>query len=84
MTRMENDEAKFKRYLLGELYWELEQHPHISSPFSTVERESVEVLAFRGYDDLRVRVSGVTYDAHLSWKKTAPPVITRVENTNAA
>jgi hypothetical protein len=79
---MENDEVRFKRYLLGELYWELEQHPHMSSPFATVGRESVEVLTFRGYDDLRVRVCDAVYDVHLSWEKAAPPVITRVEDTN--
>ena len=81
---MDNEDTKFKRYLLGELYWELEQHAHLSSPFAGVSRESVEVLTFHGYDDLRVRVAGVTYDIHLSWKKAAPPVIARVEDTNAA
>lgn len=73
-----DDDAKFKRYLVGELYWELEQHPHIHSPLATVPRESVEVLAFQGYDDLRIRVSGAIYDVHLSWKKLEPPTITRL------
>lgn len=80
ITRMDSEETKFKRYLLGELYWELEQHTHLSSPFAGVDRESVEVLTFQGYDDLRVQVASVVYDVHLSWKKAAPPVITRVED----
>jgi hypothetical protein len=81
---MQIEETKVKRYLLGELYWELEQHTHLSSPFTGVDRESVEVLTFGGYDDLRVRVAGVVYDVHLSWNPVAPPVITRVEDTHAA
>jgi hypothetical protein len=81
---MNDEDAKFKRYLLGELYWELEQHAAMSSPFTGVERDAVEVLAFRGYHDLRARVAGVIYDVHLSWKKAEPPVITRLEDTSAA
>ena len=76
---METDELKFKCYLIGELYWELEQHPDVSSPFTKVERESVEVLVFQGYDSLRVRVYDVVYDVQLSWKKAAPPLIKRVK-----
>ena len=60
------EDAKFKRYLIGELYWELEQHAQMSSPFAGVGRDSVEVLNFRGYDDLRVRVANGIYDIHLS------------------
>ena len=76
------DDVKFKRYLLGEMYWELEQHGQMSSPFSNGDRESVEVLTFQGYNDLQVRVGGVVYDVHLTWQKTEPPVIKLAEDKN--
>ena len=71
---------RFKKYLLGELYWELEQHPELPSPFKGIGMESVEVLAFQGYDYLRVQVSGVVYVIRLSWKKLVPPFIKREED----
>ena len=80
---MEIDETRFKRYLLGELCWELEQHPQLSFPFAIPKRELVEVLTFQGYDDLRVRIDDVVYEVHLSWQKSVPPVIIPVANPSA-
>lgn len=76
----EADETKFKRYLLGELFWELEQHGPRPSSFAGVQPDSVEVLSFRGYHDLRVRVGGAVFDVHLSWRKDVPPEIREVED----
>ena len=73
-----DDNTNFKRYLVRELFWELEQHPPVSSEFAGVAQESVEVLMYRGYDDLRIRIGGTVYDVHLSWKKAEPPAIKRL------
>jgi hypothetical protein len=73
-----NDDEKYKRYLVGEMFWELEQHTPIPAEFVGVSRESVEVLMFRGYDDLRIRISGRVYDVRLSWAKANPPTFKRL------
>jgi hypothetical protein len=72
-------EAEFKRYLVDELFWELDQHEPRPANFSSDKRELVEVLSFHKYDDLRVRIAGVVYDIHLSWRKDLPPTIQRVD-----
>ena len=77
---MENEDTKFKRYLVGEFFWELAQYDPLPAGFVGVQPESVEVLSFHGYDDLRVRVADALYDIHLSWKKAEPPVIQKIEN----
>ena len=77
MNSSDPQDSKFKHYLVGELYWKLEQHPHISSPFAGIQRESVEVLSYRGYESLRVRVGDAVYEIQLSWKKAKPPVTTK-------
>jgi hypothetical protein len=73
-----DDDVKFKRYLVGEMLWELAQHEPVPSMFAGVSRESVEVLIYCGYDDLRVRIKGAVFDVHLSWKKAVPPTIKRL------
>ena len=73
-----NDDVKYKRYLLGEFFWELEQHQPIPPMFAGVSRESVEVLMFRGYYDMRIRIAGAVYDIRLSWSKAVPPTVKRL------
>lgn len=73
-----NDDVKFKQYLLGELFWELEQHEPFPADFVGVDRDSIEVLMYRGHDDLRIRIAGKVYDVHLTWKKVVPPTIRRL------
>jgi hypothetical protein len=80
---MESEDAKFKSYLLREFFWELAQQEELPSSFVGVQQESVEVLTFSGYDDLRVRVADVVYDIHLSWRKDLPPDIQRVDHVAA-
>ena len=77
------EEAKFKSYLLREFFWELAQHETVPASFVGVQQESVEVLTFAGYDDLRVRVAEVVYNIHLSWRKDVPPIIQRVDHVAA-
>jgi hypothetical protein len=72
---MENDEAKFKGYLLGEFFWELAQHEPLPPEFVGISQDAVEVLTFEGYDDMRIRVAGRVYDIHLSWRKDVAPGI---------
>ncbi len=72
---MENDEAKFKRYLVREFFWELAQHEPVPAAFAGLSQEAVEVIAFTGYDDMRVRVADKLFDVHLSWRKDVAPVI---------
>jgi len=71
--------ASFKQYLLREFYWELEQHDPVPVEFAGVPQEAVEVLGFKGYDDMRVRVANVVYDIHLSWRKDVPPTIQKIQ-----
>ena len=77
------EEAKFKRYLIGELFWELDQHESRLDDFASGNRELAEVLSFHGYDDLRVRIADTFYDIHLSWRKDVPPTIQRVDHVAA-
>jgi hypothetical protein len=77
------EEAKLKRYLLGELFWELDQHESRPVDFASGKQELVEVLSFRGYDDFRVRIADAIYDIHLSWRKDVPPDIRRVDHVAA-
>ncbi len=72
---IEKDEAKFKRYLVREFLWELAQHEPIPTAVAGFSQESVEVMAFKGYDDMRVRVAGKLYDVRLSWRKDVAPLI---------
>jgi hypothetical protein len=72
---MENDEAKFKRYLLREFFWELAQHEPVPTVFAGLSEEAVEIMAFEGCDDMRVRVADKLYDVRLSWRKDVAPAI---------
>ena len=73
-------DLKFKLYLLRELEWELKQHPHLLSPFTNVPREEVEVLSYRGYDTMLVRVGDATYEVQLSWRLSEAPTISRAKD----
>ncbi len=77
---MEDQDAKFKRYLVGEFFWELEQHPGLAPQFNGAPRDAIEVLSFHGYHDMRIRFLDVVYDIHLSWQKVVPPSIQRIED----
>jgi hypothetical protein len=77
---METEDTKFKRYLVREFFWELEQHQPLPSSFAGVQQDAVEVLTFHGYHDMRVRVADAIFDVHLSWQKDVPPDIQKVEN----
>lgn len=81
---MENEEINFKRYLVREFFWELAQHEPLPAGFVAVQQESVEVLSYCGYDELRIRVGDALYDVHLSWKKAVPPVVQKLEDDAAA
>ena len=72
---MEKHEAKFKRYLLREFFWELAQHEPAPCAFAGLSQDAVEVVSFEGYDDMCVRVAGKVYDVHLSWRKDVAPGI---------
>jgi divalent metal cation (Fe/Co/Zn/Cd) transporter len=75
LAAMTSDEAKFKRYLLDELFWELAQHRPSPAELEGVPQEAIEVLTFKGYHDVRIRVAGKAYDVHLTWRKDTPPSI---------
>ena len=80
---MDEQDTKFARYLVREFFWELSQHEPLPSEFAGLLPESVEVLSFQGYDDLRVRVAAGVFDIRLTWKKTDAPVFQRVEHATA-
>jgi hypothetical protein len=75
---MKEDVMRFKRYLVGELFWELEQHPPVAEGFAGIRPTEVEVVTFRGYHELRVRIQGQVFDVNLSWQKDVPPRVQRV------
>lgn len=76
---MTSNENYFKQYLLREFFWELSQHDPLPEGFIGVQPEIVQVLEFRGYDDLRVRVADAVYDIRLTWRKDLAPSIKRSE-----
>ena len=78
------EETKFKHYLVGELFWELDQHESRPEDFASGKQGFVEVLSFQGYDNLRVRIADTVYDIHLSWRKDVPPIIQRVDHVAAS
>ncbi len=76
---MSEDEEKFKRYLVGELLWELSEHPSSVSPFDSLKEDSIEVVTFEGYANMRIKVASRDYDVRLSWRKDTAPTMTPVE-----
>jgi hypothetical protein len=73
------DAQRFGRYLVGELFWELEQHPKVGEALRHAGAESVEVLSFTGYTELRVRCGSQEYQVRLSWRKDTPPRIVSID-----
>ncbi len=78
----EIDETKFKNYLLREFFWELAQHQPLPEFFAKLKGDAIEVLQFEGYESLRIRVGESVFDVQLTWQKTAPASIRRVEGAN--
>ena len=76
---MATDNGRFERYLVGELFWELEQHQPRPSSFVGIQPDAVEVLAVSGYHDMRIRVEAQVFEVHLSRRKDVPPDIRKVE-----
>ena len=75
---MTTQEAKFKKYLLWELIWEIEQHD-MGSDFPCLNEDDSEVLCCSGYHDLKVMIEGFVYAVHLSWQKDTPPTLLKEE-----
>ncbi|MCC2669449.1 MAG: hypothetical protein K0Q72_1920 [Armatimonadetes bacterium] len=69
----EASEARFRRYLLGELLWELDQHPAACAELRRAAPGDLEVIGCRGYHDLQVRAGSEEYDVWLSWQLLVPP-----------
>ena len=78
---METNETNFKRYLVRELFWELDQHSPRPHNFVSIKPENVEVLTYSGYDDIRARIGEFDYDVHLSWRKDVSPIILKIDGT---
>lgn len=73
-------EEKFGRYLVGELCWELGQFDVGVPELQNIQAEQIEVLSFSGYKSLRVRVASAVFDAHLSWRGDAAPIIEQISD----
>lgn len=67
----------FARYILGELFWELERFEGIGAELT--RSDAVEVVSCTSYHDLQVRFHGQIYDVWLSWRGDVPPRITPVK-----
>lgn len=68
----------FGRYLLRELFWELAQFEVAVPGLTDVPPEQIEVLAYSGYDSVRLKTASQTLEARLSWRGDVLPVITEV------
>jgi hypothetical protein len=76
------DKERIGRYLLGELFWELDQ---FEGPGTELEpRAAVEVVSCTSYHDMQVRVGELTYQVWLSWRNDVPPRITRTPGQSGA
>ena len=64
---------------MRDLFWELDQHLPRPNAFVGIQQDSVEVVSFAGYHNLRIQIGPSMYDVHLSWRKEQPPTIRRVE-----
>jgi hypothetical protein len=71
-------EERFGRYLLRELLWELDQSGLVVPELEHVSPEKIEVLAYSGYNSVRIRVASAVLDADLSWRKDVPPTVVPV------
>ena len=69
---------RFNRYLLRELYWELDLHDVGPQELKQSLPEQAEVLSHCGYASLRVRIASAVFDVGLSWHKETPPTIEKV------
>ena len=69
---------KNARYLLSELFWEIEQNKISIPEVENVAHENIIPLAYYGYQFLRFRVESTFFEAHLSWRGDVAPVIQRV------
>jgi len=67
------EDERFRRYLLGELFWELEQHPEVGAAIRLAPPETVEVVSYSGYENLNLRIGSRSYRVRLSWRKDRPP-----------
>ena len=69
---------RFARYLLGEMRWELSQSDVSVPELRQTPLEQMKVLAFSGYDSLRVRAGSTIFDVRLSWCRDVPLTIERL------
>ena len=75
---------RFNRYLLRELYWELDLHDVGPQELKEFLPGQVEVLSHCGYASLRVRIPFAVFDVCLSWRKETPPTIEKVIEDTAS
>lgn len=65
----------FGRYLIGELFWELDKFQVHVPGLTDVSVDQIEVLSFKGYDSVRLRVGSTVFEANLAWGAQTPPTI---------
>lgn len=75
---------RLNRYLLRELYWELDLHDVGPQELKQSLPEQAEVLSHCGYASLRVRIASAVFDVGLSWHKETPPTIEKVIEDTAS
>ena len=69
---------EFGHYLLRELIWELSKFGVTVPGLTDVSPEHIEVLAFSGYDIIRLRGAPTVFDARLNWRGDTPPVVNKL------
>ena len=71
-------DEKFAKYVLGELFWEMEQFGLSLVGAEHIPRDSIEVLSC-SINQLRIRANGLIFEAQLCWSADAAPTITLME-----
>ena len=77
MTDITPENPKFRKYVLREFLWELEQHS-MRSFFGNANDDDFKVESCEGYHNFVTTVKGTSYKIHLSWKKSEAPIIKKI------
>jgi hypothetical protein len=67
----------FRRYLLGELLYELKELAVEVPGLTDVSPQAIEVVEHRGYEALVLRTPAGAFEARLDWSLRSPPVVVR-------
>ena len=65
----------FGRYLLRELTYQMDQWNITVDGLTFAEMEQIEVLSYKGYEQLSLRTPKYVIEATLDWSMLTPPIL---------